>query len=102
MLDQDICSVDKFVMNISDTVDESKETYVKNHLDLDDINENKQAEEAEEEQEKQQDPEAPPVDSGATGDGGSGGDAESGAGGWDKPSAPDGDTNSQKSNDSPV
>ena len=28
-------------MNISDTVDESKETYVKNHLDLDDINENK-------------------------------------------------------------
>ena len=74
---------------------------MKNHLDLDDINENKQAEEAEEEEQgKQQDPEAPPVNSGATD--GSGGEAETGAGGWVKPSAPDGDSNSQKSNDSPV
>ena len=80
--------------NISDTVDEAKETYVKNHLDLDDINENKHAEEAEEE--KEQDPEAPPADSGAT-DGNGNGEAE-----LVSPSAPDGDTSSHKSNDSPV
>lgn len=77
-----------------DTVDEAKETYVKNHLDLDDINENKHAEEAEEE--KEQDPEAPPADSGAT-DGNGNGEAE-----LVSPSAPDGDTSSHKSNDSPV
>jgi len=80
-----------------DTVDEAKETYVKNHLDLDDINENKHAEE-EEEKLQQDDPEAPTVDSGDTAatDGSGNGEAE-----LVSPSAPD-DTNSHKSNDSPV
>lgn len=78
-----------------DTVDEAKETYVKNHLDLDDINENKHAEE-EEEKQQQNDPEAPTVDSGDTAATDGNGEAE-----LVSPSAPD-DTNSHKSNDSPV
>ena len=81
--------------NILDTVDEAKETYVKNHLDLDDINENKHAEE-EEEKQQQNDPEAPTVDSGDTAATDGNGEAE-----LVSPSAPD-DTNSHKSNDSPV
>ena len=78
-------------------MDESKETYVKNHLDLDDINENKQAEE---EQEKEKDPEAA-LESGTTAE-----PDDIGGGGFVSPSAPadtsSGGGDAEGSGDSPV